>query len=57
MIFEQWNKRNIHSRARKTYIQLIIEEKGKNALIERNEERQRKIRMKEKRKRKSKKLN
>ena len=54
MIVEQWNKRNIHSCARKTYIQLIIEEKEKNALIERNEERQRKIRMKEKKKRKSK---
>ena len=37
MIFEQWNKRNIHFCARKTYIQLIIERKGKNTLIERNE--------------------
>ena len=39
MIFEQWNERNIHSCTRKTYIQLIIEEKGKDALIERNEKR------------------
>ena len=54
MIFEQRKKRNIHSHARKTYIQLIVEEKEKDALTERKEKRQRKIRMKEKKKEKSK---
>ena len=40
MIFEQRNKRNIYSYARKTYIQLIIKEKGKDAFTEWKEERE-----------------
>ena len=53
MIFEQRKKRNIHSRARKTYSHLIIERKGKDAPTE-QVEKQRKIGMKEKKRGKSK---
>ena len=45
MIFEQRKKRNIHSRTRKKYIQLILAEKGKEASTKWKEEMQRKIRM------------
>ena len=53
MIFEQ-RKELSNLAQEKTYIQLIIEEKGKNASTEWKKERQRKIRMKEKKKGKSK---